>query len=90
MEEYKTIHHLCTTPLSQALPLELQLASRACHTSSLLAAPPEYDQQRAALRHINSLPDKHRYNNICPLLFHGDLFFGCVYAQALFLQLYSI
>ncbi|XP_031684552.1 uncharacterized protein ttc6 isoform X3 [Oncorhynchus kisutch] len=60
---YKTIHHLCTTPVSQALPLELQLASRVCHTSSQLSAPPQFHQQRAALQHIAAQPDRHRILN---------------------------
>eukprot|EP00063_Salmo_salar_P075225 XP_014050060.1 PREDICTED: tetratricopeptide repeat protein 6 isoform X1 [Salmo salar] len=60
---YKTIHHLCTTPVSQALPLELQLASRVCHTSSQLSAPPQFHQQRTALQHIAAQPDRHRIVN---------------------------
>ncbi|KAL2099075.1 hypothetical protein ACEWY4_005555 [Coilia grayii] len=49
-EEYKTIHHLCTTPASQVLPVELQLVSRVCHTSSSTSAVPLSLQQRAALQ----------------------------------------
>ncbi|CAB1331169.1 unnamed protein product, partial [Coregonus sp. 'balchen'] len=47
----------------QALPPELQLASRVCHTSSQLPAPPQFHQQRAALRHIAAQPERHRIVN---------------------------
>ncbi|XP_041927161.1 uncharacterized protein ttc6 isoform X2 [Alosa sapidissima] len=59
-EEYKTIHHLCTTPASQVLPVELQLVSRVCHTSSQLNAIPQTLQQRAALKHSSEQLDAHR------------------------------
>ncbi|CAB1335459.1 unnamed protein product [Coregonus sp. 'balchen'] len=44
--------------VSQALPLEL--ASRICHTSSQLTAPPPFHQKRTALQHICTQPDRHR------------------------------
>ncbi|KAL0968964.1 hypothetical protein UPYG_G00220560 [Umbra pygmaea] len=61
--DHKTIHHLCTAPVSQALPLELQLASRVCHTFSFLTAPPQFHQQRAALQHIAAQSDRHSIVN---------------------------
>ncbi|XP_026142291.1 uncharacterized protein ttc6 isoform X3 [Carassius auratus] len=48
-EGYKTIHHLCTTPASQVVPVELQLASRICHTQNLITATPQFNHQRTAL-----------------------------------------
>ncbi|XP_012992794.3 uncharacterized protein ttc6 [Esox lucius] len=62
-DDYKTIHHLCTMPVRQALPVELQLASQVCHTSSLLTAQPQFHQQRAVLQHIAAQPDRHRIVN---------------------------
>ncbi|XP_057199090.1 uncharacterized protein ttc6 [Triplophysa rosa] len=47
-KSYKTIHHFCTTPVSQIVPVELQLASRFCHTQNLITATPQLDQQMAA------------------------------------------
>lgn len=61
-EGYKTIHHLCTTPASQVVPVELQLASRICHTQNLITATAQFNQQRAALGHISVHPDIQRYN----------------------------
>ncbi|XP_067099361.1 uncharacterized protein ttc6 [Osmerus mordax] len=58
--EYKTIHHLCTTPASHTFRPELCLASRVCHTPGMLAAPPLFCQQRAALDLIAAHPDRHR------------------------------
>ncbi|XP_030643573.1 uncharacterized protein ttc6 [Chanos chanos] len=58
--EYKTIHHLCTLPASQVLPVELQLASRVCHTPSLFAAMMRVCQQRAAPSHIAEEADTER------------------------------
>lgn len=62
-EGYKTIHHLCTTPASQVVPVELQLASRICHTQNLITATAQFNQQRTALGHI-SHPDTQRYTTI--------------------------
>ncbi|KAK9959642.1 hypothetical protein ABG768_009752 [Culter alburnus] len=59
-EGYKTIHHLCTTPASQVVPVELQLASRICHTQNLITATAQFNQQRAALGHISVHPDIQR------------------------------
>ncbi|XP_067312035.1 uncharacterized protein ttc6 [Pseudorasbora parva] len=56
-EGYKTIHHLCTTPASQVVPVELQLASRICHTQTMITATAQFNQQRAALGHIFAHPD---------------------------------
>ncbi|XP_073784282.1 tetratricopeptide repeat protein 6 isoform X4 [Danio rerio] len=50
---YKTIHHLCTTPASQVVPVELQLASRICHTRNLITATAQFNQQRTAHGHIS-------------------------------------
>ncbi|KAI4882939.1 hypothetical protein NFI96_015609 [Prochilodus magdalenae] len=47
-EKYKTIHHLCTTPSRNVLPVELQWASRVYHTQDTLATVPQFYQQRAA------------------------------------------
>ncbi|XP_016129583.1 uncharacterized protein ttc6, partial [Sinocyclocheilus grahami] len=58
-EGYKTIHHLCTTPVSQVVPVELQLASRICHAQNLITATAQFNQQRTALGHI-SHPDMQR------------------------------
>ncbi|XP_059375921.1 uncharacterized protein ttc6 isoform X2 [Carassius carassius] len=52
-EGYKTIHHLCTTPASQVVPVELQLASRICHTQNLITATPQFNHQRTALGQIS-------------------------------------
>ncbi|XP_077095050.1 uncharacterized protein ttc6 isoform X1 [Siphateles boraxobius] len=59
-EGYKTIHHLCTTPASQVVPVELQLASRICHTQKLITATAQFNQQREALGHISVHPDIQR------------------------------
>ncbi|KAK7142700.1 hypothetical protein R3I94_012150 [Phoxinus phoxinus] len=59
-EGYKTIHHLCTTPASQVVPVELQLASRICHTQKLITATAQFNQQRAALGHISGHLDIQR------------------------------
>ncbi|XP_048046910.1 uncharacterized protein ttc6 isoform X2 [Megalobrama amblycephala] len=59
-EGYKTIHHLCTTPASQVVPVELQLASRICHTQNPITATAQFNQQRAALGHISVHPDVQR------------------------------
>ncbi|XP_064783069.1 uncharacterized protein ttc6 [Oncorhynchus masou masou] len=53
---YKTIHHLCTTPVSQALPLELQVASRTSLCSNELKmfwhpAPPKFSCSPAFVKH---------------------------------------
>ncbi|XP_062863736.1 uncharacterized protein LOC134325461 isoform X2 [Trichomycterus rosablanca] len=58
--EYKTIHHLCTTHACQVLPLELQLASRVCHTQDMSKTTPVFHQQRPALRHLAAQSDTHR------------------------------
>ncbi|XP_066525404.1 uncharacterized protein ttc6 isoform X2 [Hoplias malabaricus] len=50
--EHKSIHHLCTTPARQIMPLELQQASRIYHTQDRLMATPQFHQQRAALEHM--------------------------------------
>ncbi|XP_076834866.1 uncharacterized protein ttc6 isoform X2 [Brachyhypopomus gauderio] len=55
--EYKTIHHLCTTPASQVLPVELQLASQVCHAQDTLMATPQFLQQRTAFRRLATLSD---------------------------------
>nr|XP_055028766.1 uncharacterized protein ttc6 isoform X2 [Misgurnus anguillicaudatus] len=47
-ERYKTIHHLCTTSASQIVPVELQFASRFCHTQNLVTVTAHVDQQMAA------------------------------------------
>ncbi|KAL7862113.1 hypothetical protein SRHO_G00135540 [Serrasalmus rhombeus] len=47
--EYKTIHHLCTTPACQVLPVELRQASSFYHTQHMFAATSQFYQQRAAL-----------------------------------------
>ncbi|XP_073668573.1 uncharacterized protein ttc6 [Paramisgurnus dabryanus] len=47
-ERYKTIHHLCTTSASQIVPVELQFASRFCHTQNLVTVTAPVDQQMAA------------------------------------------
>lgn len=60
-EGYKTIHHLCTTPASQVVPVELQLASRICHTQKPITATAQFNQQREALGHISVHPDTQRY-----------------------------
>ncbi|XP_050989231.1 uncharacterized protein ttc6 [Labeo rohita] len=59
VEGYKTIHHLCTTPASQVVPVELQLASRICHTQNLITATAQFNQQRTAVGH-KSHPDTQR------------------------------
>lgn len=56
---YKTIHHFCTTPVSQIVPVELQLASRLCHTQNLATATPQLDQQMAAPGQLS--PEIKRY-----------------------------
>uniref|UniRef100_W5JYA2 Tetratricopeptide repeat domain 6 n=1 Tax=Astyanax mexicanus TaxID=7994 RepID=W5JYA2_ASTMX len=55
--EYKTIHHLCTTPACQVLPVELQLASRMYHTQDLFITTTQFLQQRTAFRQIAAHPD---------------------------------
>ncbi|XP_036448519.1 uncharacterized protein ttc6 [Colossoma macropomum] len=50
--EYKTIHHLCTTPACQVLPVELQRASSLYHTQDILAASSQFHQQRAAVHPV--------------------------------------
>nr|XP_015206045.1 PREDICTED: tetratricopeptide repeat protein 6 isoform X1 [Lepisosteus oculatus] len=59
-KEYKTIHHLCTPPFSQVLPLGLQLASRAFHTPSKMPAGPWIFPQVAALSLFTDQAEKHR------------------------------
>ncbi|KTF78372.1 hypothetical protein cypCar_00039998 [Cyprinus carpio] len=58
-EGNRTIHHLCTTPASQVMPVELQLASRICHIQNLTTATAQFNQQRTALGH-KSHPEKKR------------------------------
>ncbi|TRY89680.1 hypothetical protein DNTS_010125, partial [Danionella cerebrum] len=52
---YKTIHHLCTTPLSQVMPVDLQLATRMSHTQNLSPATAHFFQQRAGYCHASPL-----------------------------------
>ncbi|XP_028830222.1 uncharacterized protein ttc6 isoform X3 [Denticeps clupeoides] len=57
----KTIHHLCTSRHSEVLPVELQLVSRACHSSNQFGAVAQRLLQRAALVHCCSAQvDQHR------------------------------
>ncbi|XP_048830124.1 uncharacterized protein LOC125707186 [Brienomyrus brachyistius] len=58
-EEHKSIHHLCTAPVFDVLPLRLQLASRACHTLCQLPVEPQVTRERAALSQIPDQP-QHR------------------------------
>ncbi|XP_072545496.1 uncharacterized protein ttc6 isoform X2 [Salminus brasiliensis] len=61
--EYRTIHHLCITPTCQVLPMELQFASRICHTQDVFTAAAQFHQQRTAFRHKASHSDA--YRDVC-------------------------
>jgi len=43
------------------VPVELQLASKICHTQKLIPATAQFNQQREALGRISIHPDIQRY-----------------------------